>query len=107
MAASETTDRPSLQHPHKASLKSRIEENVLWVSLFFIATGFISGAGGFRWVIDATNQTIVLKASCIPIAEIAGKILRREAVREIDFTIETGRGLAGKNKENKGVNPIV
>lgn len=79
--------------PKKQSIKEIIERYALYWFLAALVTGFMSGIGAYQGLLEITNQETVIKDSCIPKSELAGTILKNEAVRELDHLIDTGQSL--------------
>jgi hypothetical protein len=82
------------EEPKRSSLKDQLE-SVPWTVLVALTTGFVAGAGGFNWGLDAFNQDIVAKDTYVLKQDLAGSLLRREAVVAIDLLIQNGQDLDG------------
>ena len=81
--------------PSSKTLKERLEDSALWIILAALTTGFISGAGGFKWGLNAFNQDIVTRDTYVLKRDLAGSLLRREAIIAIDLLIQNGQDLDG------------
>jgi len=82
------------QKPTKYRLRDQLE-SVPWAILVALTTGFVAGSGGFKWGLDAFNQDIVTRDTYILKKELAGSLLRREAIVAIDLLIQNGQDLEG------------
>jgi hypothetical protein len=97
----EPTDRPTTEAPPKPRIKERLEDNVIWVMIVALASGFAAGAGGFKWGIDAFNQDIVTRGTYILRRDLVGNLLKSEAIIAIDFLIQNGQSLDGDAPQSR------
>lgn len=99
MEVKDHTIKENAVTPRKASFKEQVERHVLWIVLTALVTGFGAGIGTYRGLLEITNQETVIKDSYILKSELAGTILRNEAVREIDHLIDTGQSLGNDDAQ--------
>jgi hypothetical protein len=97
--AKDSTTRENIIAPPKASIKERLEEQLMWVVLVIIVISFGAGIGAYRGLLEITNQETVIKGSYLLKSELSGNVLKNEAVREIDHMIDSGQSLG--NEEAK------
>jgi hypothetical protein len=94
----ETKDHTTIEGTgtsRRPSLKKLVEDNLVVFFLSTLLMGFGAGYGAYGKIVEATGQKLVVEGSCIPKRELVGtgSILRTEAVREIDYLIDTGQSL--------------
>jgi hypothetical protein len=85
----------------KQSLEDRIKEHLPIFFLTILVMGFGAGIGAYRGLLEITNQETVIKGSYIPRSELAGTILKNEAVREIDYLIDIGQSLGNDEAKTR------
>lgn len=78
---------------NKTNIKEILERNIVYVILMISIASFSAGVGAYKMLLEITNQETVIKGSYILKSELAGTILKNEAVREIDFLIDTGQSV--------------
>lgn len=81
-------------------MKIVVEIGLVSLVTYMIAT-FGAGFGAFRLIIEIANLEIVPKDCCIPKEELVGKILKAEAIREIDYLIEIGEDVKNNDTETR------
>ena len=67
---------------------------VLWF-LAAIITGFIAGFGAYRAIIAVGAHELVRKGSYILKSDVVGKLLRSEALAQLDHLVELGEKIDG------------
>ena len=84
----------------KLSIRARIEKNLVFFFLTTVVAGFGAGLTFYGTVLGIANMESVAKNSYILKEELAGKILKKEAVREIEHLIEIGEKLNSEEERN-------
>lgn len=72
---------------------------VFWF-LAAIVTGFIAGFGAYRAIIAVGAHELVRKGSYILKSDIVGKLLRSEALQQLDHLVELGEKLDGTKQSD-------
>lgn len=76
-----------------AKLKDLIEHNLVISVLALLLAGFIAGIAVYNGILQISNQETVVKNSYVLKRDLAGTVLRNEAVREIEHLIEQGQNI--------------
>jgi hypothetical protein len=72
---------------------------VLWF-LAAIVTGFIAGFGAYHSIIAVGVHELVKKGSYILKSDVVGKLLRTEAIQQLDNLIELGEKMDGTKQSD-------
>jgi hypothetical protein len=83
------------------SLKQSIENNLTIWTLAMVVAGFSAGFGAYKAMLDATNQTTVVRGTFVATSAVVGKILKVEVTRELGYLIETGKEIDAKKDPAK------
>lgn len=70
---------------------SRVERNL---PLFFLGTllsGFLAGLTAYKFLLEATNQTTLVKGTYILKSNVVGRVLKNEALTEVRSMIDKAR----------------
>ena len=70
------------------------DDPVLWF-LAAITTGFVAGFSSYRAILAVGAHEIVKKGSYLLKSDVVGKLLRAEALQQLDHLIELGENLDG------------
>lgn len=87
--------------PQKPNLKEIIERNLVVFFLTTLLTGFIAGYTTYNKIVDTSGQVLVGKDTYILKKDLAGTILKSEAVGEIDHLIEIGQDVKDNDSETR------
>lgn len=77
----------------KRTLKEKLDDFFPYFLMGALLAGFTGGIAAYRGLLEITNQETLIKGCCIPKDQLAGTILKHEAVREIESLIDIGQGL--------------
>jgi hypothetical protein len=75
------------------TLKEKLDDFFPYLLLGAVLAGFAGGIASYRGLLEITNQETLIKGCCIPKDQLAGTILKHEAVREIESLIDIGQTL--------------
>lgn len=90
-----------------ADFRKIIETNLVIFFLATLAAGFLAGWNAYTAVLTATNQVTVIKDTFTLNKDLAGRILRSEAVQEIDYLIEAGKSIGNDSQKRVWLSQVL
>lgn len=82
----------------KQNIEDSIKQNLVYWFLAALVTGFVAGTTSYMGLLGITNQETVIKGSYIRKTELAGPILKNEAVILLDQMIKDGQSFKNKDE---------